>query len=85
MCTSGPGVPPRPAARGQAHPASLPVRRLGAERRLALVPAGLAGAPGKALLLPAGVGLGGGVGDVDGDALDDVILATQGLGHLGSG
>ena len=55
------------------------------KRRLSLVPSGVR-PPGtatrEARARTGGVSLGRGVGHVDRHALDDVVLATQGLGHL---
>ena len=55
------------------------------KRRLSLVPSGVrppGAATREARARTRGVSLGRGVGHVDRHALDDVVLATQGLGHL---
>ena len=74
-------VPASAATSGHAHPTSLAIRWLRSKRRLSLVSSRLAGTPDRQLL-SAGVGLGSSVGDVHGDALDNVILAAEGLRHL---
>ena len=74
-------VPASAATSGHAHPTSLAIRWLRSKRRLPLVPSRLAGTPDRQLL-SAGVGLGSSVGDVHGDALDNVILAAERLRHL---